>query len=47
MNPLSHWIDKKIFVMALRVLGALSFFNFFMLLMAFFSLQEQGFSAAL
>ncbi len=33
MNPLRNWIDKKSFVIAVRVLGILSLFNFFMLLM--------------
>ncbi|VAW86089.1 hypothetical protein MNBD_GAMMA17-498 [hydrothermal vent metagenome] len=47
MNPLRNWIDKKSFVIALRVPGVLSLFNFFMLMMAFFSLQEPHFDMPL
>jgi len=38
MNPLRNWIDKKSFAITVRVLGILSLFNFFMLLVPLYSL---------
>jgi len=47
MNPLRNWIGKKSFVIAVRILGVLCLFNFFMLFMLLFSLQGEGFDASL
>ena len=40
MNPLRNWVDKKSFVIAVRVLGVLCCLNFLVLFMALLSLSE-------
>ena len=40
MNPLRNWVDKKSFVIAVRVLGVLCCLNFLMLFIALFSVGE-------
>ena len=45
MNPLRNWIEKKSFLMAVRVLGVLCLVNAAMLLSALFVLSGQDLGA--